>query len=99
MKNRVVPDYRKGENIKLVMERSRLKSPIYIGDTKGDAESAKKAGSLLYGHLMALAMWITQNTPLTISENYTDYWNNKKFFSHFFKIRGCKQFLMNLCLN
>lgn len=34
----------KEENIKLVMERSRLKSPIYIGDTKGDAESAKKAG-------------------------------------------------------
>lgn len=35
----------KGENIKLVMERSRLKSPVYIGDTKGDAESAKKAGT------------------------------------------------------
>ena len=35
----------KDKNIKLVMERSRLKSPVYIGDTKGDAESAKKAGT------------------------------------------------------
>lgn len=34
----------KGENIKLVIERNRLKSPVYVGDTEGDAEAAKAAG-------------------------------------------------------
>ncbi|MGB4657814.1 MAG: HAD family hydrolase [Mobilitalea sp.] len=34
----------KAENIKMVMERNQLKSPIYVGDTKGDAKAAKEAG-------------------------------------------------------
>lgn len=33
----------KGENIKLIMERNQLKSPMYVGDTLGDAVNAKKA--------------------------------------------------------
>lgn len=33
----------KGENNKIIMERNELKSPIYVGDTNGDAESAKLA--------------------------------------------------------
>ncbi|QFT89580.1 bifunctional 5'-methylthioadenosine/S-adenosylhomocysteine nucleosidase/phosphatase [Bacillus sp. THAF10] len=34
----------KGENIKLVIERNQLKSPVYVGDTLGDQEAAKAAG-------------------------------------------------------
>lgn len=34
----------KGENIKLVMERNNLKDVVYVGDTRGDADSAKIAG-------------------------------------------------------
>ncbi|HBG8137819.1 TPA: HAD family hydrolase, partial [Clostridioides difficile] len=34
----------KGENNKLIIERNKLKNPIYIGDTQGDANSAKFAG-------------------------------------------------------
>lgn len=34
----------KADNIKLVVERNGLKNPIYVGDTLGDAEAAKKAG-------------------------------------------------------
>lgn len=34
----------KGENNKIIMERNNLKKPIYVGDTNGDAESAKVAG-------------------------------------------------------
>ena len=33
----------KGENNKIIIERNNLKSPIYVGDTNGDAESAKVA--------------------------------------------------------
>ena len=33
----------KGENNKIIMERNKLKNPIYVGDTNGDAESAKVA--------------------------------------------------------
>ena len=33
----------KGENNKIIIERNKLKSPIYVGDTNGDAESAKVA--------------------------------------------------------
>jgi phosphoglycolate phosphatase len=33
----------KGENNKIIMERNNLKSSIYVGDTMGDAESAKVA--------------------------------------------------------
>ena len=33
----------KGENNKIIMERNELKRPIYVGDTNGDAESAKAA--------------------------------------------------------
>lgn len=35
----------KGDNIKLVMERNQLKSPVYVGDTAGDAADAKKANA------------------------------------------------------
>ncbi len=34
----------KGENIKIIVERNNLKSPVYVGDTKMDFESAKFAG-------------------------------------------------------
>ena len=30
----------KGENNKLVIERNNLKSPVYVGDTQGDLQSA-----------------------------------------------------------
>ncbi len=33
----------KGENNKIIMKRNELKKPIYVGDTNGDAESAKVA--------------------------------------------------------
>jgi len=34
----------KAGNIRLLMDRNGLKSPVYVGDTQGDANSAKKAG-------------------------------------------------------
>ncbi len=34
----------KADNIRLVIERNGLKSPIYVGDTQGDANAAKEAG-------------------------------------------------------
>lgn len=34
----------KGENIRLVMDRSRIESAIYVGDTQGDWDAAKTAG-------------------------------------------------------
>lgn len=34
----------KAENIRLVMERNGLKEPVYVGDTLGDLNAAKKAG-------------------------------------------------------
>lgn len=34
----------KGENIKLVMERNKLKNSIYVGDTDGDRKAARLAG-------------------------------------------------------
>ncbi|MGD6781469.1 HAD family hydrolase [Sutcliffiella horikoshii] len=34
----------KGENIKLIMERNQLKTPVYVGDTIGDQQAAKAAG-------------------------------------------------------
>lgn len=34
----------KGENIKVVISRNNLKSPIYVGDTQWDLEAAEKAG-------------------------------------------------------
>lgn len=34
----------KGGNIRLLMERNGLKNPVYVGDTQGDANAAKKAG-------------------------------------------------------
>ncbi|HEY5560437.1 MAG TPA: HAD family hydrolase [Clostridiaceae bacterium] len=33
----------KGENIKLIMERNGLTSPIYVGDTQGDLDGARLA--------------------------------------------------------
>lgn len=33
----------KGENIKIIIERNKLNSAIYVGDTNGDAEAAKLA--------------------------------------------------------
>lgn len=33
----------KGENNKLIIKRNQLKSPVYVGDTQGDADSAKVA--------------------------------------------------------
>lgn len=34
----------KAENIKLIIKRNNLKSPIYVGDTQGDCNSAMAAG-------------------------------------------------------
>lgn len=34
----------KAENTKLIIKRNNLKSPIYVGDTQGDCNSAKAAG-------------------------------------------------------
>lgn len=34
----------KAENIRLVIERNGLKSPVYVGDTQKDADASKKAG-------------------------------------------------------
>lgn len=34
----------KGPNIRLVMERNRLKAPVYVGDIEGDHTAAKEAG-------------------------------------------------------
>ena len=34
----------KGENIRIVMERNRVKEAVYVGDTQKDADSAKEAG-------------------------------------------------------
>lgn len=34
----------KGETILMLMEKNGLKSPIYVGDTRGDADSCKTAG-------------------------------------------------------
>ena len=34
----------KADNIKLLVERNKLKSPVYVGDTQGDADACKEAG-------------------------------------------------------
>ena len=34
----------KGETIRLLMEKNGLKSPVYVGDTQGDADACKTAG-------------------------------------------------------
>lgn len=34
----------KDENIRLIIERNNLKTPVYVGDTQGDCDSCKKAG-------------------------------------------------------
>lgn len=34
----------KADNIGLVIERNRLKNPVYVGDTLGDQQAAKEAG-------------------------------------------------------
>jgi len=34
----------KGENIKLIIDRNNLLSPVYVGDTVGDLEAARFAG-------------------------------------------------------
>lgn len=33
----------KDENIRLIIKRNKLKSPVYVGDTQGDFEACKKA--------------------------------------------------------
>lgn len=34
----------KGENIRLVAERQGFRTPVYVGDTKGDCEASREAG-------------------------------------------------------
>lgn len=34
----------KGENIKIVIERNKIKNAVYVGDTQGDCDAAKLAG-------------------------------------------------------
>nr|WP_294491540.1 HAD family hydrolase [uncultured Mediterraneibacter sp.] len=33
----------KGDTIRMLMEKNRLSSPVYVGDTQGDADSCKRA--------------------------------------------------------
>jgi len=35
---------RKGENIKLIIDRNQLSEALYVGDTNGDSEAAAEAG-------------------------------------------------------
>lgn len=37
-------DKPKADNIRLVVERNKLKNPVYVGDTQGDANASKEAG-------------------------------------------------------
>src|SRR5699024_2819050 len=34
----------KGETIRMLMEKNGLKSPVYVGDTQGDADACKTGG-------------------------------------------------------
>ena len=34
----------KAENIRIIMERNQVKTAVYVGDTKGDADACQKAG-------------------------------------------------------
>lgn len=34
----------KADNIRIIMERNKLKKPVYVGDTLGDAQAAQEAG-------------------------------------------------------
>lgn len=34
----------KADNIRIVIERNNLKAPVYVGDTKGDADASREAG-------------------------------------------------------
>lgn len=34
----------KSDNIQLIMKRNKLRNPIYVGDTKGDATASREAG-------------------------------------------------------
>ena len=34
----------KGENIRIIMERNKIKDAVYVGDTQGDANACKEAG-------------------------------------------------------
>lgn len=34
----------KADNIRMVVERNKLRTPIYVGDTQGDANAAREAG-------------------------------------------------------
>ena len=46
----------KGETIRLLMEKNNLKSPVYVGDTQGDADSCRSAESLSSSRSMDSAM-------------------------------------------
>ena len=37
-------DLLKADNIKLIVERHGLKTPVYVGDIQGDADSSAQAG-------------------------------------------------------
>ncbi|MCR4790131.1 MAG: HAD family hydrolase [Treponemataceae bacterium] len=36
--------FTKGQNVKLIVERNKMKKPVYIGDTQGDCDACKEAG-------------------------------------------------------
>ena len=38
------PEIVKSDNIKLIQKRNKLKNPVYVGDTQGDANATKDAG-------------------------------------------------------
>lgn len=44
MNVREIPGKYKAENIELLVRRNRLASPVYVGDTQGDADASREAG-------------------------------------------------------
>ena len=60
----------KGENIRLIARRNFLRSPIYVGDTAMDEESARSAGvpfiHAAYGFGQALAPDAVIHNPLEL---------------------------------
>ena len=38
----------KADNIKLVVERNKLRNPVYVGDTAGDLQGSERSISTIY---------------------------------------------------
>ena len=66
----------KAENIKLIIERNKLKSPIYIGDTEGDYQ-ATKANQLPF-YFAKYGFGEVENEDIIILESLSDLLNEEK---------------------